>query len=803
MKEQLIGIVSSLRIHLLVVLGFVALSLGLFYPILQGKAIYQSDIAQYKGMSHFRDLSRLDGKESYWTQAAFGGMPTYQLGAHYSYNMLRGIDKVIRFLPRPADYVFLYLLGAYLFLVLIGVGYRGAVIGALGFALATYHLIILDVGHNAKAHAIGYFPFVLAALYGLFMGKRKMLFTLALTLFIGLEIYANHYQMTYYLFMAIGLLWLIVGWQRMRAQQIRDFSISTGMFVLALVWAIALNATSLLATREYASFSTRGKSTLTIDPQGNSTQAMDGLSYDYITQYSYGISESLNLLFPRFVGGGNAEPLKEDSALFRFLRANNVPRLSALDFIKNAPLYWGSQPIVAAPAYLGITLVLLAFLGLLYLNRTYRLGFILMGLVFLALSWGKNFSELTSLMIEYVPFYNKFRAVSSIQVILSLLVPLLGAYGVSQYLKDPKKTLLKPLSIGLLVTVVLAFVFGIMSDFTGASDSLYQENYGESFVSALVKDRQDVFYADLIRSVVLGALVLLVLYTQHISRVKRISYVLIGALVVFDLGGVAKRYITPDDFVSQTRVDRPFQASAVDLELQKDGAYFKVFNINEGLNGARTSYFHRSIGGYHAAKPAYIQHFTDYLIYQDHPEVLDILNVKYLITSDQNGEEISVPYPTTLGAAWFVSSLFAAESEQEALLALKEQDYGTEASVLGDLPAQMRYNQSASDFIEVVHAEEGEIEYHYSASEKRFAVFSEWYYTPSPTDWVMEVDGKSIPLYRANYALMGAELPAGEHQVKLSFRPRVIERADLIRLPAQALFLLILLLTPLMRWKKG
>jgi len=261
MKEQLIGIVSSLRIHLLVVLGFVALSLGLFYPILQGKAIYQSDIAQYKGMSHFRDLSRLDGKESYWTQAAFGGMPTYQLGAHYSYNMLRGIDKVIRFLPRPADYVFLYLLGAYLFLVLIGVGYRGAVIGALGFALATYHLIILDVGHNAKAHAIGYFPFVLAALYGLFMGKRKMLFTLALTLFIGLEIYANHYQMTYYLFMAIGLLWLIVGWQRMRAQQIRDFSISTGMFVLALVWAIALNATSLLATREYASFSTRGEST--------------------------------------------------------------------------------------------------------------------------------------------------------------------------------------------------------------------------------------------------------------------------------------------------------------------------------------------------------------------------------------------------------------------------------------------------------------------------------------------------------------------------------------------------------------
>ena len=803
MKEQLISIMRSLRVHILVVLGFVTLSLGLFYPVLQGKALYQSDIALYKGMSHFRDQARLEGKESYWTQAAFGGMPTYQLGAHYSYNLLRGIDKVIRFLPRPADYVFLYLIGAYLFLLLIGVGYRGAVIGAIGFALATYHLIILDVGHNAKAHAIGYFPFVLAALYGLFLGKRKMLFTLALTLFIGLEIYANHYQMTYYLFMAIGLLWLVIGWQHLKTKRIRDFAVSSGMFAVALIWAIALNATSLLATREYAAFSTRGESTLTIDPQGNPIEPVDGLSYEYITQYSYGITESLNLLFPRFVGGGNAEPLGEDSALFQFLRANNVPRISALDFIQNAPLYWGSQPIVAAPAYLGITMVLLAFIGLWYLNSTYRWALISISLAFLALSWGKNFTWLTSLMIEYLPLYNKFRAVSSIQVILSLVVPLLGAYGVYQYVKTPKKNLLKPLSIGLLVMGALILAYGLLSDFTGASDVLYQENYGQAFVDALVKDRQDVFYADLMRSLILGVLLVLVLYFQDLSRMKKNSYLLIGVLVVFDLGGVAKRYITPDDFVSKTRVDRPFQASAVVLELQKDTTYFKVFNINEGLNGARTSYFHRSLGGYHAAKPAFIQHLTEYLVYQDHPEVLDILNVKYLITSDQNGEEISVPYPSTLGPAWFVSSLFTVEDDQEALLALKDQNYGSEASIMGNLPSQMHYNQSASDFIEVVHAEEGEMEYRYSASEKSFAVFSEWYYTPSPTDWVMEVDGKSIPLYRANYALIGAELPAGEHQVRLSFRPRIIEKADLIRLPAQGLFLIVLLLIPLIRWIKG
>lgn len=803
MKEQLISIMRSLRIHLLVGMGFVALSLALFYPILQGKALYQSDIAQYKGMAHFRDQARLEGKESYWTQAAFGGMPTYQLGAHYSYNMLRALDRGIRFLPRPADYVFLYLTGAYLFLLLIGVGYRGAVIGALGFALATYHIIILDVGHNAKAHAIGYFPFVLAALYGLFMGKRKMLFTLALTLFIGLEIYANHYQMTYYLFMAIGLLWLVIGWQHLKIKQIRDFALSSGMFALALIWAIALNATSILATREYAAFSTRGESTLTIDAQGNPIEPVDGLSFEYITQYSYGIMESLNLLFPRFVGGGNAEPLGEDSALFQFLRANNVPRISALDFIQNAPLYWGSQPIVAAPAYLGITLVLLAFIGLWYLNRTYRWALISIGLVFLALSWGKNFASLTSFMIEYVPLYNKFRAVSSIQVILSLLVPLLGAYGLYQYLKAPRKTLLKSLSIGLLVMGGLALAYGLLSDFKGASDVLYQDNYGNAFVDALIRDRQDVFYSDLIRSLVLGVLVVLVLYFQDVPRVKKYNYLLIGALVVFDLGGVAKRYITPDDFVSQSRVDRPFQASAVDLELNKDTSYFKVFNINEGLNGARTSHFHRSLGGYHAAKPAFIDHITEYLVYQDHPEVLDILNVKYLITTDQNGEEISVPYSSTLGPAWFVSSLFTVESDQEALLALKDQDYHTEASILGTLPSQMDYNRSDADFIEVVHAEEGEIEYHYSAAENSFAIFSEWFYTPSPEDWVMEVDGKNIPLYRANYALIGAELPAGEHQVKLSFRPRIIERADLIRIPAQGLFLIVLLLIPLIRWRKG
>ncbi|MGA0829261.1 MAG: hypothetical protein ACO3PP_04685 [Flavobacteriaceae bacterium] len=801
---QLAQFFKAQKKHFWVIGGFLGLALLLFFPVMQGKALYQSDIAQYKAMAHSRDQARESGVESYWTQSAFGGMPTYQLGAHYAYNMMRTIDKGIRFLPRPTDYVFLYLLSAYLLLLMLGIDYRAAALGAVGFALATYHIIILDVGHNAKAHAIGYFPLVLAAAYGLFRKKRYALYTLALALFVGLEIYANHYQMTYYLFLFMGILWLVEGVKALKETNASLFLKRTVLLALAILWGIALNATSLFATKEYAEFSTRGESSIQTEPDGTPKSRTSGLSLDYITQYSYGIGESFNLLIPRYVGGSNAEPVGEDSKVYDFLRANNVPRAAAVDFVNRLPLYWGEQPIVAAPAYLGVVIGVLALMGFFYLNGLGRITIGFSFLLFLALSWGKNFMPLTELMVNYLPFYNKFRAVSSIQVILSLMVPVLAAHGVYRFYRDPNRKQLSYTAIALGAVFIAAIIASLFTGFSGGSDPFYAENYSQEFLNALIEDRKRLFYNDLIRTLIFGLLTLSVLWFYERINKYSVSFFALIMLVLIDLGGVAKRYIRADDFVSARQIEKPFSASAVDAELLKDTTYYKVFNLNEGLNGARTSYFHRSLGGYHAAKPAFIQNITDYLIYRDRPEVLDMLNVKYLITTDQSGEESIMPYTSSLGPAWFVESTTGVESEEEALLGLKTLNYKSEALVLEAPSAVLsNYSSSEADYIEIIQANEGDISFQYNAERARFAVFSEWFYTPNPSDWKLEVDGELTAIYQTNYALIGAVLKPGAHQVRLYFDPEVVQKADLFRLPAQILFIVALLFIPLYEWRRS
>jgi hypothetical protein len=803
MISQFIQILRDQKRQILVILGFLTLSTGLFFPVIQGKGLYQSDIAQYKGMAQRRDQARSNGVEAYWTQSAFGGMPTYQLGAHYGYHMIRAIDRGIRFLPRPIDYVFLYLVAAYAFFLVLGIDYRASALGALGFALATYHLIIIDVGHNAKAHAIGYFPLVLASAYGLFRNKRILIWTLALALFVGLEIYANHYQMTYYLFMFLGILWLAEAIRTAREQALVPFFKRTGLLVIAVVWGIALNATSILATKEYSEFSTRGTSSITTAPDGTPKSHTSGLSLDYITQYSYGIKESLNLFLPRFVGGSNTESLGEDSEIYRFLRDNNVPRSSALQFANNAPLYWGDQPIVAAPAYLGAVTLVLACLGFFYLDRTSKVAIGFSFVFFLALSWGKNFMPLTEWMVNIMPLYDKFRAVSSIQVILSLIAPALAAYGAFKFFHTPKEQALKTVTLVVSLLFAAALALGMGSDFSGPSDAYYAQNYSQEFVDALIADRTQTFYADIARSFLLSALSLGLLWYVRFKGTNKGYYIGFVLLIIVDLGGIAKRYIQPSDFVSARNIEQPFKASAIDLELQKDSTYFKVFNLNEGLNGARTSYFHRSLGGYHAAKPAFIQNITEYLIYRDRPEVLDMLNVKYLITTDQSGEEALMPYTSTLGPAWLVDSLVLASNEEEALLGLNTLDFKRQALVQKEqYHGPLAFASNAEDAIEVVSAKEGEIHYQYTIASDRYAVFSEWFYTPNPSDWKLEVDGSLVPLYQTNYGLIGARLKAGSHQARLYFDPQVVATGDRWRLPAQLLFLFAFILIPLYEWKR-
>ena len=428
--------IKKLLPHLLVLVGFIVLSLAYFSPVLKGKELFQSDIMQYIGMSKQQaDYRTETGEETYWTNGAFAGMPTYQLGAKYPHNYIKKLDLTLRFLPRPADYLFLYFLGFYILLLVLKVDYKLAVVGALAFGFSTYLIIILGVGHNSKAHAIAYMPLVLSGILLTFQRKYIAGFFLT-TVAMGLEIVANHFQMTYYLMFLViilGITYLIDAYKK---NILPHYFKSVGILVAAVILSIALNATSVLATQEYVKESTRGKSELSINPDGSPKEITSGLDKDYITQFSYGYWETFNLFIPRFMGGGNGEDVGKDSATYEAFRKLGATTSQAFQESKRAPMYWGDQPIVEAPAYIG-AVVLFLFVFALFLVKGRLKWWLVSGSLFaLLLSYGKNLGFLTDFFIDYVPLYNKFRAVTSIQVILELCIPVLAILGLVKLFKD-------------------------------------------------------------------------------------------------------------------------------------------------------------------------------------------------------------------------------------------------------------------------------------------------------------------------------------------------------------------------------
>ena len=362
--------------HALAIFGFILVSVIYFYPVLQGKQISQSDIVQYTGMAKEQnDFRATDNIEPFWTNSAFGGMPTYQLGAKYPHDYIGAIDDVLRFLPRPADYLFLYFLGFYGLMLVLKIDPLKAFFGALAFGLSTYMIIILGVGHNAKAHAIAYMLMVIAGFILVF--QRKYIVGGLVTLFAtALEISANHFQMTYYLLIFLLILCAYFIYQQIKDKDYKAMLYSFGTLVIAGIFAIGANATNLLATTEYADFSIRGKSELTFNPNGSKNETTSAMSRDYITEYSYGIMESFNLIAPRIFGGSNNEAVGKDSHMFEFMISQGVPEAQATDFVSGMPTYWGDQPIVAAPAYIGAVVFFLAVLALFIDKRKIKYVFL-------------------------------------------------------------------------------------------------------------------------------------------------------------------------------------------------------------------------------------------------------------------------------------------------------------------------------------------------------------------------------------------------------------------------------------------
>ncbi|MDO6491572.1 MULTISPECIES: YfhO family protein [unclassified Cellulophaga] len=790
---------KSILINFFVLILFVVASLAYFTPVLQGKKIFQSDIAQYTGMAkeqnNFREKTNT---EPYWTNSAFGGMPTYQLGANYPHNYIKKLDKLIRFLPRPADYLFLYFLGFYILLCCLKVDYRLAAIGALAFGFSTYLIIILGVGHNAKAHALGYIPMLLGGIVLMF--RKKYILGFILTAFaMALEVNANHYQMTYYFMLLILILGIIYLIYAIKEKQLKHYFTSVGLLLVAVLIGVATNATNLMATKEYSDWSTRGKSNLTINNDGSPRESTGGLDKEYITQYSYGIAESLNIFVPRLFGGSNSENLGTDSKAYEFLIRKGLPRKQALDFAEGLPLYWGDQPGVSGAAYVGAVLFFLFVLGLFIVKGKVKWWLLAGVIMSLLLSWGKNFSGLTNFMIDNFPLYDKFRAVSSIQVVLELCIPLLGILALMTLFKEKEnrakynKSLL--ISAGLVLgTLILLFLVKGTFTFDALSDDTYRKYFGDEVLTMIKLDRQEVYTSDVLRSLIYVLLAAVTISLFIHKRLKlNIFVIVIGILILADLVPVAKRYVTEDDFVSARQMEQPFPLTTTNKQINQDTSVYRVYNPKEGLNGASTSYYHNSIGGYHGAKPATMQDLFDFHIYKNNVRVLSMLNVKYVIQEDEEGRSYPAVNPNAMGNAWFVQNLRKVTSSNDEIMALDSLNIKTDAVVnTSEFPLLTKFSfaKDSTATINLDKYEPNHLTYTATTQNEALAVFSEMYYK---NGWNAYIDGKSSPYFKVNYTLRALQIPAGKHKIEFKFEPEVVKNGSKIALASNILLALIVI----------
>ena len=786
---------NSIKPHLIVISVFALISFAYFSPLLEGKRIDGHDVKTWIGMSkEISDYRDKTGEEALWTNSLFSGMPAYQISVKYSANLVRYVDKIITFgFPRPANLLFLYLLGFYLLLVSLNIDYRIAAIGAFAYAFSSYFFIIIQAGHMTKAHAIAYLPMVVAAVLYTYRGKILLGATLT-SLAVALQIFTNHYQITYYLILIL----LFVGFSQffffLKDKNLSSFFKRSGVLILAAILAAGTSFTRLKTTSDYGKETTRGKSELT----SNIDNKTKGLDKDYATQWSYGVAESMTLLIPNFHGGSSMNSVLsiDDSQTLNFLRKfRNKKLANALQF--RAGSYWGDQPIVSGPTYVGAIVMFLFLLGVFIVKNEFRVWILLATIMSLMLAWGKNFMPLTDFFLDYFPGYNKFRAVSMILVIAEFTIPLLAILGLNKFINsESRESNYKKLKNAFYITGGISLIFALFPtmflDFLSEKD-LSPISSGvktpDGFLDGLVADRSSLLSGDAWRSFVFIALsfgLLTAYIKQKIS--KKYVVLLIGALIFVDMWGINKRYLNEDHFVRKNKIKNPYKPTQADNFILKDkDPNFRVFNQSVStFNDASTSYFHKSIGGYHGAKLKRYQELIEFHISKGNMNVLNMLNTKYFIAPDGRAQI----NPAALGNAWFVEDINIVKNADEEIAALGNFDPAKIAIVDQRFSNQtIQIDNSFSGSIKLDSYKPNNLKYSYDSNKEGIVVFSEIYYKDG---WNVYIDGVKSEHFRANYVLRGMKVPSGNHVIEFKFEPSVFIHGERISF-ASSLSLLLLL----------
>ncbi len=779
--------------HLIAIVAMVVITLAYFSPVMSGKVLQQHDIKQWQGMSkEIRDYRADTGKEPLWTNAMFGGMPAYQVSMDTPSNLVNKVRFVLlKTLPKPANLLFVTLLGAYLLMIVLGINPWLGLIGALAYGLSTYNLLIIEAGHVTKMYCLAFMPAIVAGVLLTYKGhllKGAALAGLALAFQIG----SNHYQITYYTMLMLLVFVIVYGIDAAKKNALPYFIKASVVLGLVFITALFTDISRLLTTYEYAPYTIRGASELEGANKGG-----DGLDKDYALQWSYGKLETMSLLVPRFMGGASSEPISKSSDNYKTFK-----RYGLRDAV---PTYWGAQPFVGGPIYHGAIVCFLFLLGVFWVKGPLKWWLLSVTIMAIVLSWGKNFSLVTNLFFDYFPMYNKFRVPAMILVIAQLAMPTLGIYALFQILNDkPQKDKIKQALLysgGILGGLLLLFIVlgGGILDFSSLNDN----RYPEEFASLLEKERASMVFWDSLRSLVLIGLAAGVIWLFAINKVKAITATfIIGTLLVGDLLQVDTRYLNSKDFTRATKEAASFPLSQADKQILQDkDPNFRVFNTTlSPFQDASTSYHHKSIGGYHGAKLRRYQDLYDYHISKNNVQVLNMLNTKYVIT--KAGETpVAQRNPDALGNAWFVQNIEQVPDATAEIAALKSFDPAKKAIVdarFNDYTSGIAANSDSSATITLDTYQPNYLKYTANNQTEALAVFSEIYY---PKGWNAYIDGTLSEHIRANYVLRALKIPAGNHSIEFKFEPQSFYMGSIIML-ISSLLILALVVAALITWGK-
>ena len=814
----------------LAVLLFAVLAFAYFFPAdIEGRILYRHDASAGRGAGQEGiEYLQKTGERSRWTNALFGGMPTYQMAPSYKSTDKLGqaINAYHLWLPENVWYVFAYLLGFYIMLRAFDFRQHLAALGSIIWAFSTYFLIIIAAGHIWKVWALAYLPPMIAGVVLAYRGKYLWGF-LVTAIFTAFEINANHVQMTYYYLFII--LFLVIAWfvEALQKKELARFVKATGVCLAAAAIGLCLNLSNIYHTWQYSQESMRGKSELVKKNSANQTSS--GLERDYITQWSYGIGETWTLMIPNTKGGASVPLSMNETAM---AKANN----DYIAIYQQIGQYWGEQPGTSGPVYVGAFVMMLFILGLFIVKGPVKWALLAATILSILLSWGKNFMGFTDFFLDYVPMYAKFRTVASILVIAEFTIPLLAMLALKKIFDEPEllKSKAKYLYVSLGLTAGFCLIFALMPSLcfdSFISSSEIQALQGlpaehqRPLMDNLTEMRMAMFTSDCWRSfwiIILGTAFLLLFKNGKLKKEYTIAAILVLCLI--DLWQINKRYLNDEMFVPKSEREAPQQMTQADEQILHDKSLdYRVLNLaSNTFNENETSYYHKSIGGYHAAKLRRYQEMIEQYISSEMQQtmqavaeaggdmtqvkgdsifpVLNMLNTKYFIFPLQGGQTVPLQNPYTYGNAWFVDKLQYAKNANEELMSVGRIDLRHEAVADEKFKTQLgeAVVQDTASIVTITAYEPNQLKYDVNSGKGGVIVFSEIYYP----GWTATVDGEPAELGRVNYILRALNVKPGKHEVVLSFFPKSVDTTETIAYTAYGILILVILGALFMEYRR-